>query len=369
MAIRNGDNPDFPSAGTKRKPLRLSQPPLTVGGMTTTALPPAPAAENAADLKKTYRWMLTARLLEDKIAALYRSGKIFGGVYRSKGQEAVSAALGSNLRQGDAFAPLIRDTAGRLAFGETMHEVLRTYLGSVKGLMRGREGNVHRGDLRKRLLPMISHLGAMTSVVTGTLIARRMKGETGMVGATCIGDGGTSTGSFHEGLNMAAVEQAPLVVVVVNNQYAYSTPTSAQFACRDLVDRAVGYGVRGYTVDGTDFAACHQVMKEAVGRAREGGGPQMVVATLLRLTGHAEHDDASYVSQELKGATIGRDCLALAEEYLIQQQLATSHQTAQWRAEISAQIERAASEVLPEPSPDADRETWQALASGLGATE
>jgi len=350
---------------TGKKPLRDPRAPPTVKAMTTTATQPVSTEVKAADLKTVYRWMLSARLLEDKIAALYRSGKIFGGVYRSKGQEAVSAAIGNSLQKGDVFAPLIRDTAGRLAFGETMHEVFRTYLGSIKGPMRGRDGNVHRGNWDKRLVPMISHLGAMTSVVVGSLVARRMQGETGMVGATCIGDGGTSTGAFHEGLNLAAVERAPIVVVIVNNQYAYSTPTNLQFACDDLVDRAIGYGVRGVTVDGTDFAACSQVMQESVDRARAGDGPQMIVASLLRLAGHGEHDDASYVSADLKESQMGRDCLTYAEEFLQTQQLVPAHQLTQWRAEITAQIERTANEVLREPAPDADQEIWQALASGL----
>ncbi len=337
--------------------------------MTHSALQPPVETGRAADLKTVFRWMLTARLLEDKLAALYRSGRIFGGVYRSKGQEGISAALGSQLEEGDVFAPLIRDTAGRLAFGETVHDVLRTYLGSVKGPMRGRDGNVHRGDVQKRMLPMISHLGAMTAVVTGTLVARRMKGENGMVGATCIGDGGTSTGAFHEGLNLAAVERAPLVVVVVNNQYAYSTPTSAQFACHDLVDRALGYGITGHSVDGTHFADCTHVLREAIDLARNGGGPQMVVASLLRLAGHGEHDDAAYVSPSLREAEIGRDCLDFAESYLVENQLADAHQFARWKAEITAQIERASAEVLREPAPDADRETWQALASRFGETD
>src|SRR3972149_4724757 len=138
---------------------------------------------------------------------------------------------------------------------------------------------------------MISHLGAMISVVSGALLARRMKGVTGTVGAAFVGDGATSTGAFHEALNQAAVEKLPLVLVVANNQYAYSTPTSRQFACRSLADKAVGYGVEAQSVDGTDLAACLKVVGDAVARARAGRGPQLVVARLLRLCGHGEHDD------------------------------------------------------------------------------
>src|SRR3954447_3374590 len=155
---------------------------------------------------QAYRWMLLARLLEDKIASLYRGGKITGGVFLGKGQEALSVSIGMALAPGDIFAPLIRDQAGRLAFGESLLDCTRTYMGSRLGPMRGRDGNVHRGRPRDGLLPMISHLGAMIPVVVGSLLARRFKGQHGTVGATSLGDGATSTGAFHEGLNLAAVE-------------------------------------------------------------------------------------------------------------------------------------------------------------------
>src|SRR5438034_274006 len=156
-----------------------------------------------------FRWMLLARTLDHKFAGLYRAGKIHGGVFLGRGQEALSVSVGQTLRKGDVFAPLIRDAAGRLAFGETVLDAVRTYLGSPLGPMRARDGNVHRGKPREGYLPMISHLGAMIAVVNGTLIARRFKGLTGTVGATCIGDGATSTGAFHEALNQAAVEKLP----------------------------------------------------------------------------------------------------------------------------------------------------------------
>ncbi len=217
--------------------------------------------------------MLRARLLDDKFAALYRAGKIHGGVFLGRGQEALSAAIGVSLKKTDVFAPLIRDAAGRLAFGETVLDAVRTYLGSPLGPMRGRDGNVHRGKPQEGYLPMISHLGAMISVVNGVLFARRMKGISGTVGAACIGDGATSTGAFHEALNQAAVEKLPLVLVVADNQYAYSTPTSRQFACENLADKAVGYGVESHSVDGTDLAACLKTVGEAVAAARAGRRP------------------------------------------------------------------------------------------------
>src|SRR2546427_7783176 len=229
------------------------------------------------------RYMLLARTLDDKFASLYRAGKIHGGVFLGRGQEALSVAVGQSLRTGDWFAPTIRDAAGRLAFGETVLDAVRTYLGSSLGPMRGRDGNVHRGKPREGYLAMISHLGAMISVVNRALLARRFNGGTGAVGAACVGEGGTSIVSFHEALNQAAVEKLPLVLVVADNQYAYSTPTERQFACASLDDKAEGYGVAAYSVDGTDLSACLEVVGRAVNRARTGSGPQMVVASLLRL--------------------------------------------------------------------------------------
>ncbi len=317
--------------------------------------------ENKERYLGVYRWMLLSRVLEEKLASLYRGGKITGGVFLGRGQEALSAALGTALKKGDIFAPLIRDMAGRLAFGESVLDATRTYLGSRLGPMRGRDGNIHRGQPGKGYYAMISHLGAMVATVSGGLFARRLKGETGVVGATCVGDGATSTGSFHEGLNMAAVEKLPLVVVVANNQYAYSTPNSRQYACEDLVQRAAGYGVPGYKIDGTDPAACIEVVHEAVARARAGEGPQMVVADLLRLVGHGEHDDFHYMSHALKVSPIGRDSLDVAREQITAAGWATSAQFDKLRAQCSTEVENACSIAVREPLPDPNLEDWCAL--------
>ena len=172
-----------------------------------------------------YRWMLLGRISDEKYASLYRAGgKIFGGVFIGKGQEAISVATAMALRKGDIYAPLIRDQSGRLAFGESLLDATRTYLGSQLGPMRGRDGNVHRGKPREGYMAMITHLGSMISVVSGALIARRAKGEAETIGAVSLGEGGTSTGAFHEAMNQAAVEKLPLLVVVTNNQFSYSTP-------------------------------------------------------------------------------------------------------------------------------------------------
>jgi pyruvate dehydrogenase E1 component alpha subunit/2-oxoisovalerate dehydrogenase E1 component alpha subunit len=312
---------------------------------------------------KAFRLMLLARTLDDKFASLYRAGKIHGGVFLGRGQEALSVSVGISLRKGDVFAPLIRDQAGRLAFGETPLDAARTYLGSPLGPMRGRDGNVHRGRPREGYLPMISHLGAMIAVVNGTLLARRFKGVTGMVGAACIGEGATSTGAFHEAINQAAVEKLPLVLVIANNHYAYSTPSSRQFACESLADRADGYGVEGHTVDGTDLTACLKVVGQAVERARGGHGPQMIVARLLRLCGHGEHDDASYIDPKLKSSPVGRDCLKVAEQQLIAHGWADSIAVESWRGEVAHQVEEAVATVQREAPPDPYKENWCSLAS------
>jgi acetoin:2,6-dichlorophenolindophenol oxidoreductase subunit alpha len=312
---------------------------------------------------KAYRLMMLARVLDEKFASLYRMGKIHGGVFLGRGQEALSVAGGLGLHEGDVYAPLIRDTAGRLAFGEPVIEAVRTYLGSALGPMRGRDGNVHRGRPQAGVMAMISHLGAMISVVNGALLARRLQGKDLGVGLACLGDGGTSTGSFHEALNQAAVERLPLVLVVANNHYAYSTANARQFACRSLLDRATGYGVEGHSLDGTDLGACLRTMEVAIGRARGGHGPQLVVATLLRLCGHGEHDDAGYVDPKLKGMAVGRDCLKMAEGVLLGRQWAEARTLEIWREEAVGQVEAAVAMVQREAGPDPYAEDWSALAT------
>src|SRR4051812_17890181 len=302
--------------------------------------------------------MLRARLIEEKLAGLYRAGgRIVGGVYVGRGQEAFSVALAIHLTRGkDIYGPLIRDQAGRLAFGESLLDCTRTYLGSVLGPMRGRDGNIHRGRPAEGMPAMISHLGTMVSVVAGMLMARRLQGRLGdSIGGTTVGEGATSTGAFHEGVNMAAVEKLPIVIAVANNQYAYSTPNDRQFACESLASRAEGYGVEGYEVDGTDLAACITVFRHVVARARAGYGPQMVVGSLLRLGGHGEHDDASYIPDTTKKQ--GKDCLMVAEQMLLAQEWGTEDELRQWRAEAQEEVEKAVNQTTRESAPDPFRET------------
>jgi pyruvate dehydrogenase E1 component alpha subunit/2-oxoisovalerate dehydrogenase E1 component alpha subunit len=341
----------------------------------TSAVPVAPSstkvasdphAEYREDFLQVLRCMILSRTLEEKLGSLYRAGgRIVGGVYLGRGQEAFSAAAGIHLRYGkDVYGPLIRDQAGRIAYGEPVIDALRTYLGTVTGPMRGRDGNIHRGRPKLGYMAMISHLGSLLSVVAGALFARRLKGTLGdSVGATSIGDGGTSTGAFHEGMNMAAVEKLPLVVSIANNQYAYSTPTNRQFACENLVDRAKGYGVEGYSIDGTDLLACVTTFRTAFQRARAGHGPQIVVGRLLRLGGHGEHDDASYIPDLKKHEHEGRDCLAVAQDQAISHGWASQSELDQWYQSARREVDQATSLVMKEATPDPYRENWQALST------
>lgn len=315
--------------------------------------------------RRVYRFMLEARLMEAKFGSLYRAGKVLGGVYLGKGQEAVSAALGSRLTKGkDVFAPLIRDQAGRMAFGEEPLDAIRTYLGSSLGPMRGRDGNIHRGRPSEGMLAMISHLGAQIAVMAGVLFARRMKGELGdSVGASCIGDGGTSTGAFHEAMNMIGVEKLPVVMVVANNQFAYSTPNSSQFACDNLISRAPGYGFAAHSVDGTSLIDCVEVMGRAVTAARAGEGPQMVEAHLLRLAGHGEHDDGAYVPEEIRNSPYGRDCMEVGQAELEERGWVESGEIEHWSETYSAELQSWVAQVQREDGPDPRVEPWEALSS------
>jgi acetoin:2,6-dichlorophenolindophenol oxidoreductase subunit alpha len=310
---------------------------------------------------EAFRGMLQTRILEDKLAALYRGGMITGGVYLGRGQEAVSVSCGLSLQKGDIFAPLIRDQAARAAFGEPIVDVARTYLGAKTGPMRGRDGNIHRGRPRTGQLAMISHLGAMIPVVVGALMAKRWRGEENFVGMATIGEGGMQTGASHEGINIAAVEKVPFVLVATNNRFAYSTPNDREFACADLVDRAAGYGYEGHTLDGTDLTACLEVIGEAVANARAGGPPQLVVANVLRLAGHGEHDDASYVPPEMRGESFARDSVKVAEELILDQELMTPEEIQQLRDELAAEVNEAVNTAQREAAPLASEEDWCAM--------
>jgi pyruvate dehydrogenase E1 component alpha subunit/2-oxoisovalerate dehydrogenase E1 component alpha subunit len=238
--------------------------------------------------------MRLTRTLEERLVALYRQTKVVGGLFRSLGQEADAVGSTFALERRDIMSPLIRNLGSMLVKGATPVEVLRQYMAKGDSPTRGRELNIHFGDLDRGFIGQISPLGDMVPVMTGVTLSFKMRGED-RVGLVYVGDGATSTGAFHEGINFAAVQRCPLVVIVENNQYAYSTPTAKQTAARQFVDKAIGYGVPGVQADGNDVLAVYDVTKDAVDRARRGEGVTLIELMTYRRKGHAEHDNQSYV--------------------------------------------------------------------------
>ncbi len=310
---------------------------------------------------KAYRAMVMARAFDTKTSALYKAGRIFGGVFLGRGHEAIAACEGVFLTKGkDVYAPFIREQAGRCAWGDSVLESARAYVGSSQGCMRGRDGNVHWGHPQEGTPAPISHLGAMVSVVAGMMLAKRFRGDTGCVGVACCGDGTTSVGAFHEAVNMIAAMQLPVVIVVTNNQFAYSTPNNEEFA-GSLAARGTGYGLPCHECDGTDFLATLATMKQAIEAARAGKGPQWVLANTLRLCGHGEHDDASYIPAELKAAYADRDPLAVARRQLLERGWLTEAEDAALQQECTEEVQRAIAQAQKEPAPDAATADWNAV--------
>lgn len=313
---------------------------------------------------KAFHAMQLARAFDVKISALYKAGKITGGVYLGKGHEAIAAAGGTFLQRGqDVIAPFIREQAARCAWGEPIIEAARAYLGSVLGYMKGRDGNVHRGVPLEGYMTPISHLGTSVAHVAGALLAKRLDGQVpGAVGVVFCGDGTTSTGAFHEGANTVAVEKLPMVLIVTNNQFAYSTPNASEFGCASLAERGRGYGFTVHEVDGTDFMATLATMQKAVANARAGLGPQWVSAHTLRLCGHGEHDDASYIPKELKDAYADRDPVQVAEHQLLALGWITQEAIDSVKNACIAEVQLAVATAQREPEPDAFHTDWAAHA-------
>jgi pyruvate dehydrogenase E1 component alpha subunit/2-oxoisovalerate dehydrogenase E1 component alpha subunit len=238
--------------------------------------------------------MRLTRTLEERLVALYRQTKVVGGLFRSLGQEADAVGSAYALERRDILSPLIRNLGSMLVKGATPVEILKQYMAKGDSPTRGRELNIHFGDTERGFIGQISPLGDMVPVMAGVTLSFKMRGED-RVGLVYVGDGATSTGAFHEGINFAAVQRCPLVVIVENNGYAYSTPTAKQTAARQFVDKAIGYGVPGDQADGNDVLAVYDVTKRAVDRARSGGGVTLIELMTYRRKGHAEHDNQSYV--------------------------------------------------------------------------
>ena len=247
-------------------------------------------------LLELYYYMRLTRSLEERLVNLYRQTKVVGGLFRSLGQEAdaVGSAYALDRSKGDILSPLIRNLGSMLVQGATPLEILRQYMAKGDSPTRGRELNIHFGDTVRGFIGQISHLGDMVPVMAGVTLSFKLRGQE-RVGLVYVGDGATSTGAFHEGINFAAVQRCPLVVIVENNGYAYSTPTTKQTACTSFRDKAIGYGIPGVRADGNDVVATYQVTKEAVDRARTGEGVTLIELMTYRRKGHAEHDNQSYV--------------------------------------------------------------------------
>lgn len=266
-------------------------------------------------------YMRLNRSLDELLVRLFRQNKIVGGLYGSLGQEATSIGTAYALAKGDWIAPLIRNVGSLLVRGYKPRDIMTQYMARATSPTQGKDGTCHFGDLKTHhVVSPISMLGDLIPVMTGVAMAGRYLGQK-IVAMTWIGDGGTSTGAFHEGMNLAAVQRAPLVVVVENNQWAYSTPVSRQAPLRDFADRARAYGIASYTVDGNDLVAVLAIAREAVERARQGQGPVLIEAKTMRMLGHAQHDPAEYVPREMFEYWKARDPLNRYEKYLAQHKL------------------------------------------------
>lgn len=264
---------------------------------TAARIPAIPAGLARDDLLDIYYFLRLTRSLETRLVNLYRQGKVIGGLYSSLGQEGESVGSAYALEDGDVLSPLIRNLGSMLVMGARPVEVLRQYMAKATSPTAGREMNIHFNDLRLGYLGQISHLGDMVPVMAGIALSFRLRRER-RVGLVYAGDGATSTGAFHEGINFAAVQRVPLVVVVEHNGYAYSTPTRRQTALERLADKAAAYGVPGVSVDGNDVLAVYEVTRQAVDRARGGGGVTLIEVVTYRRRGHAQHDDQRYQPAE-----------------------------------------------------------------------
>ena len=300
-----------------------------------------------------YRHMRMTRSLEERLVALYRQTKVVGGLFRSLGQEADAVGSAFALERRDIMSPLIRNMGSMLVKGATPLEILRQYMAKGDSPTRGRELNIHFGDLVRGFVGQISHLGDMIPVMAGIALTFKMRGED-RVALVYIGDGATSTGAFHEGVNFAAVQRLPLVVVVENNGYAYSTPTGKQTAANSFMDKALGYGIVGVQADGNDVLAVYDVTKAAVDRARAGGGPTLVELMTYRRKGHAEHDNQSYVPDgETEWWAANNDPVDRFTAWLAEHDGVTGDELAAIDAGVLTEIDAATDEAGASPMPEA----------------
>jgi TPP-dependent pyruvate/acetoin dehydrogenase alpha subunit len=297
-------------------------------------------------------YMKMMREMEDRIERkLYRQGKIVGGVYVGRGQEAIPVGIGLLAEPEDALFPSHRDLALFLIRGVHPRQIFAQYMGRVGGLTRGRDGNMHMGDMRLNIVAIISAMAASVPVAAGAALAFKYKG-TRNVAFCFFGDGATSRGDWHEGVNFAAVQKLPLVLVCNNNQYAYSTPLSKQMACANVADRGPAYGIPAEIVDGNDVLAVHQAGRRAVEHARAGLGPYLIECKTFRMTGHSAHDGADYVPKQLWEEWGAKDPIVRLEHVMLEKRWAGAADFDRMNADIAQEVDAAVEWADNSPYPD-----------------
>jgi pyruvate dehydrogenase E1 component alpha subunit/2-oxoisovalerate dehydrogenase E1 component alpha subunit len=320
-----------------------------------------PATESAAKQKLSrqqyldlYYFMRLNREVEDTMTRLFRQNKIVGGLYSSLGQEAISVGSAYALQKKDWMAPMIRNIGALLVKGVPPRDIFTQHMAKYTSPTRGKDGTSHFGDLENlHIVSPISMLGDLIPVLTGVAMAGRYLGQK-IVAMTWIGDGGSSTGVFHEGLNLAASQKAAFVLILENNQWAYSTPVRRQVPIENLADRAKAYGIASYIVDGNDAVAMYSTAKEAVDRARAGEGPILIEAKTFRRRGHAQHDPADYVPAEQREHWEKRDPITLYEKFLSTEKILDANGKKEIEDKINALLEkdREFAENSPMPPPE-----------------
>src|SRR5215831_2694754 len=346
------ENPDFEVVEVSRDP----EVHYEIRGNLNAPVPPI---RDSLHLKKEqclelYRWMLLNRRMEQALENLYKQGKVVGGVYFGLGQEACSCASAYALGPDDWFAPMIRNQGAQLVRGFHARDIMMQYMAKADSPTRGKDGTSHYGDIEKRnMVSPISMLGDLLPVMAGVSLGARLQGKE-LACLTWIGDGGQSTGVSYEGINFAAVRKLGLVLIVESNLWAYSTPSEYQVAVKDLANRAIGYGIPGVIVDGTDACQVYDATHEAVERAHRGEGPTLIEAKMMRMKGHAIHDAAEYVPKPLLEYWRKRDPLARLENYLVKaKKWLTTEENQKLIAEVEQQLESdrdlAVNSPMPEP--------------------
>src|SRR6266550_1990239 len=313
---------------------------------------------SSAQMLELYRYLKLTRLVEERLVNLYRQTKVVGGVFRSLGQEATAVGSAYALEQKDFVTPLIRDLGAVLVKGIRPREVFAQHMAKAWGPSGGRDLNIHFGDVNKGFIGPISHLGDMIPVMTGVLLAARMQKKP-IVAIAYIGDGGMSTGAFHEGLNFAAVQRLPLIVIAEYNHYAYSTPTNLQTAVRDLAEKAASYNIPAHIIDGNDVVACYEVTRRAADFARRSGGAVLIEAKTYRRKGHAEHDDQRYVpAGEIEWWEKNNDPVDRFERHLLDQKIATKEKLDEITADVLREIEEDCAWAESSPMPDPEQAAY-----------